>query len=121
MAKQDGPAERVDTKRIVLRRERVIVLPEALTGEAFEKTKADIAKAVGLRAGSLKPVVAWVAVGEFEGANMTRAIEAHAGKPGTPDAIPGTYKAPSVRAWAGGEEYVMPPSPKVERKALVDG
>lgn len=129
MSEQDGSGangaiERGVTKRIVLRRERVIVLPEGVAEEVIARLLGSIdfgpekrLKAALTKAG---PTDGWIVVGEFEGADMTRAIELHAGKPGTPDAIPGVYKAPSVRAWTGGEEYVKPPEPKVERKALVD-
>jgi len=114
----NGKATERDTKRVVLRRHRVIVAPEALVELTTENAKA-IATALGVK--NIPPLEeAWIVVGEFEGASKTKAIEAHAGKPGTPDAKPGVYKAPSVSAFAGGEEYVKPAQPKVERRALVD-
>jgi hypothetical protein len=122
MARERGADEKVEergpTQRVVLRRERVLVLPEGLTGEAFEKTKGDIAKAVGVRAGALNPVEGWIVVGVFEGGTKDKAIERHAGKPGTPDAKPGAYKAPTASAWAGGLIYEAPPAPLVQKRAL---
>lgn len=105
--------ERGTTRRVVMRREAVLVLPEGVATENI----AVAWKALGLK-GAPREVAAWLVVGEFEGNSKTKAIEAHAGKPGTPEAIPGAYKAPTVTAWAGGEEYVKPPEPKVERRSL---
>lgn len=112
--------ERKPTQRVVLRRERVLALPDGVRIEELVAAKDERAmmKLLGLRVGDDPYGEAWVPVGEFEGASMTKAIEAYAGKPGTPDAIPGAYKAPTVSAWAGGEEYVKPPAPKVERRPL---
>lgn len=114
MAKQAEENGRV-TKRVVLRRERVLVMPPEADAEAI-KTALKEAKLPTWFKTALAE--AWVVVGEFDGASKTKAIETHAGKPGTPDAKPGAYKAPSVSSWAGGEEYVRPDAPKVERKAL---
>jgi hypothetical protein len=119
----DGKPEqpRKPTKRTVLRRERVLVLPEGIDDAALaevvkaipklpEKKLADALKA--------KPVEAWVVIGEFEGTDKEDAIEAHAGKKNTPDAKPGAYKAPPASGWSGGLLYERPPEPKVEVKAL---
>lgn len=105
-------------RRLVLKRERAIVLGPGLTAEV-EKELLDLVRsnAGGKKTDhDLKEV--WLPVGEFEGTSMTRAIEAYAGKPGTPDAKIGAYKAPPVRSWAGGEIYEAPPVPLVQRKAL---
>jgi hypothetical protein len=118
MAEAKTDDERVPTPRVVLKRERVLVLPDALTGEAFEKTKADIAKAVGVRAGALNPVEAWVVVAEVEAATKREAIEAHAGKPGTSTAKAGSFRAPSLRAWKDGITYRRPPEPLIEMEAM---
>lgn len=115
----DEPAEdapRGPTRRVVLRCERVIVLP----GELTDAQLAEIAVVLhGAPKGSRRPkkvapAEAWVVVDVFEGHSKQNAIEAHAGKPNTPDAIPGTYKAPTTTAWAGGRHYERPPEPKVE-------
>jgi hypothetical protein len=115
--KAKAPVE--PTARVVLKRERVLVLPPELDGEALGKTLVDVAKAVGVRAGSLKPVDAWVPVAEATG-SKTHAVEAYAGKAGTAEALPGVYKAPNLSSWRGGEVYEAPPQPLVERKPLVD-
>lgn len=115
--KRAPAAESVSTKRMVLRRENVLVIPDGLDPKKLADIEAAVKKALGAKG---KPTQAWVPLGEFEGSSNTNAIEAYAGKPGTPDAIPGTYKAPSIRSWAGGEVYDKPPLPKVERKPLVD-
>lgn len=112
---------REPTRRVVLRRERVLVIPESVTDEVLREALK------GVKLGAEKrletaiketPVEAWLVVGEFEGAGKEDAIEAHAGTPGTPDAIPGAYKAPTVRAFAGGALYEAPPKPLVQRRAL---
>lgn len=100
------------TKRVVMRRERVLMLPENFD-EAADKTK-EAMKLLGVKGVD----EAWMVVGEFEGSSKNQAIVAHAGKPNTPEAIPGTYKAPSVTAWAGGRRYVKPPLPKVEAEDI---
>lgn len=106
--------EDVGTKRVVLKRERVIVLPDAITAE---KQKA-LAAALGLKVTQVPVAEAWVVCGEFSGNSKDHAIEAHAGKPGTPDAKVGAYRAPTVRAWQGGVVYTAPPKPLVEKAAL---
>jgi hypothetical protein len=113
-AASEEQAERAATRRVVLRRERVLVLPAELTDEqlgAVFKAAGDAAKAAKVKVPQLGE--AWTVVGEFEG-DKRKAIEAHAGVPNTPDAKPGTYKAPSVSAFAGGRHYERPPAPKVE-------
>jgi hypothetical protein len=114
--------ERAPTKRVVLKRERVLVLPEGVSLNDLDPKVSEavrkLLKLGGGKANSEVHVEAWVVVGEFEGASKNAAIEAHAGKPNTPDAKPGAYKAPGASAWAGGLLYEKPPEPKVERKAL---
>lgn len=62
-------------------------------------------------------IEAWVERGEFDG-SQTGAIESYAGKPGTPDAKVGVFKAVPVRNWKGGVRHVQPALPKVERELL---
>ena len=113
-----APAEdKQPTKRVILRRERAIIMPEGLTAEQVAAVLGAVSDTKHIK--SPKTEIAWVVVGEQEG-TQREAIEAHAGKPGTPDALPGDYKAPPARGWAGGERYVRPPAPKIEREALVD-
>lgn len=109
------------TKRTVLKRERVLVLPDSLTQEQLDALIGAVAavKVKGLPTGIAKPQTAWVVVAAGEG-SKTQAIEQHAGKPGTPDAKQGVYKAPNLSAWRGGEVYGAPPLPLVERRALDD-
>lgn len=123
MGETEAAKEREDTQRIVLKRERVIVIPDGVSEERLAEVLAgfDFGPEKGIKkALSTAPGDAWVVVGEFTGASKTRAIEVHAGKPGTFDAKPGAYKAPTKTAWSGGEEYDKPPKPKVERKPLED-
>lgn len=120
MTEENGKDERDPTRRVVLKRERVLVLPDTLDGDALDKTLKDVGKAIGLRAGRLQPVEAWTVTGEFEGASKLNAIQAHAGDPGTADAKPGTYRAPSVTAWKGTVVYEAPPEPLVTRRVLDD-
>lgn len=114
--KQEGP-----TKRVVLRREDVIVLTDLDQAQRDAVVKAvGAVKAKGMPRDVAKPRETWSVVGMFDGDSKTKAIEAHAGKPGTPDAKEGAFKAPTVSAWAGGEVYERPPAPLFERKALED-
>lgn len=106
------------TKRMVLRRERVLVLPDTLSEGDVDKIMGGVVAAKVLRGAAAKTRDAWVPVGVFEGHSKTNSIEAHAGKPGTTDAKPGDYKAVPESAWSGGERYVKPAEPKVEREAL---
>lgn len=119
--------ERKPTRRKILKRERVIVVPDAAFGadgkpvEAWAETLTNVGKAMGLRAS--KPVdttEAWLVVGENEELSELAAIEAHAGKRNTPDAKPGIWKAVSERSWKGGLVYERPPEPKVEASAFED-
>lgn len=117
MASDNG--DRGPTQRVVLKRVTVLVLPEGV--EVTVERMKGIANSLGLKPATRFDVgEAWTVVGEYEGASKTHAIEAHAGKPGTADAKPGAYKAPSKSSWAGGELYVKPDQPKVERQALED-
>jgi hypothetical protein len=58
----------------------------------------------------------WVPVGEVEG-DKGKAISA-AATAENGDEIPGLYRAPSLRAWKGGEERTPPPQLKLDRKPL---
>jgi hypothetical protein len=107
--------ERTLTRRTILKRERVVVLPEDVTALDVKALR----EALGTKA-TISEGEAWVVVGEYIGASKREAIEAHAGKPGTPDAKPGDYKAPPVSGFSGGERYVRPDKPKVERETLED-
>lgn len=109
-------AEPRDTKRVVLRRERVIVVPDHIDIEqTVQHLKAADSKTWGK---GTEAIDAWVVVGEFDGVSKTKAIEAYAGKPGTPDAKPGAYKAPTASAFSGGSIYEAPPAPLVQRREL---
>jgi hypothetical protein len=118
----DPPAdERGATKRVVVKRERVLVLPEGVTVEALGGKDAEgIRRVLGIKGGRAHAdahVEAWVVCGEFEG-DKRDAIKAFAGEPGSPDAKPGTYRAPSASAWRGGRHYERPERPKVEAKDI---
>lgn len=112
--------ERGPTRRVVLRRERVIVLPESVDVGAID-AKA-LAEALGMKSGKVPTALVglevWAEVRTVEAASKSKAIEAVAGKPGTPDATPGAYRAPSERAWKGGAVYERPPEPIVQRTLL---
>lgn len=109
-----APAEpSAPTKRTVLKQEGVLVLPAGVSTEALIAA----AKALGVK-GAPRELAAWVVVGEFDGDTKEQAIEAHTGKPGTPDAKVGTYKAPTSRAFAGGMRLKAPPKPLVEKESI---
>lgn len=108
--------ERGPTMRLVLRQERVLVISGLTLTDAEEKALREELKKVGIKNSS--PQDAWVVVGEFEGASKEKAIEAHTGEPGTADAKTGTFKAPTVKAFAGGLRLVAPPKPLVEKESI---
>lgn len=117
-------SERESTKRTVLRRASVLVLPEGFDASKLTGSEKDAAEALATlgKGGSRtrgKVGEAWVVLGEASGSDV-RAIEAYAGQNGSPDAIPGTYKAVPSRSFKGGMIYEKPPEPKVERKRLED-
>lgn len=110
------------TQRVVLKRERVLVLPDGVDLTDLDpKVSEPLRKALGIKGGKANAeahVEAWVVVGEYEGSDKRDAIEAYAGVPDTPDAKPGVYKAPGLTAWKGGRHYEKPPEPKVEAKDI---
>lgn len=120
MAETENGKPREITRRVVLRRERVLVLPEGVRVEELVAAKDERAmmKLLGHKVGSDPYGEAWVEVGEFAGHSKTHAIEAYAGKPNTPDAKQGVYRAPSMSSWQGGLVYDAPPQPLVQRREL---
>ena len=115
--KARGEGEARDTRRMVLKRERVLVLPEGIPNEAV-KAAQDVIRKANKAVGSGLSTLAWVEMGEHSGAAKQAAIEAYAGKPNTPDAKPGEYKAPGMTAWKGGRRYVKPPETKIEAEDI---
>lgn len=114
MAK-DKAEEREPTRRLVLKREQVIVLPEGV--ELADEKK--LAEALGLKsARGLVTREAWTTIAEFEGGSMEQAILSYTGPAGEPDSKVGVFKAPTVRSWAGGLELVAPPKPLVQKRAI---
>lgn len=112
MAENGKATDSKPTERVVLRKMRVIIVPDGATDEQIAAAQKALPR-------NAVCVQAWEPVKAATG-SKTQAIESYAGKPGTPDAIPGTYKAPNVSSWAGGEVYDAPPKPLVERTPLVD-
>lgn len=115
----ESVAEAKPTRRVVVKRESVIVLPDVLEDDDLQTLLKTLAAFRTVKAAKVKPAVieAWVLVGEGEG-SKTQAIESFAGAPGTPDAKVGAYRAPSLSAWGGGVMYDAPPLPLVQRRAL---
>lgn len=115
--------DRKPTERVILKRERVLVLPDDVDVAALASGDgaAKLAQALGLKSGKVPTasvgVDAWVVVAEAVG-SPRKAIEAHAGKPGTPEAKPGVYKAPTASGWKGGRQYEKPELPKVEARDI---
>jgi hypothetical protein len=119
--------DRTPTERVVLKRERVLILPDR--DAMSEAAQAEFDKAVKAAQDAIRKVVrpdpraaaqlteAWVEVARATG-DKRQAIEAYAGEPDTPTAKPGVYKAPPVRGFAGGRQYDRPPEPKVEAKDI---
>lgn len=118
----ETPAEKKETRRVVLKREQVLVLAPGVTLEQIAKCADEKAlrRLLVSRAESPPRFVmeAWVWIGEFSGAAKDDAIRSYAGEPGTPDAKVGDYKAPGVTAWKGGLRFVAPPKPLVQAEAI---
>lgn len=111
-------AERRPTERVVLRQVRAIEIPPGTDPErvaaAVEALHPKAKRAE--RDGSV--IDAWQEVARVEGATKTAAVESYAGKPGTPDAKVGTFRAPGLTAWKGAMVYDAPPLPLVERRVI---
>lgn len=107
--------EPAPTKRVVLKRELVLVLPSGTETSAVMEAW----KALGQK-GAPPETVAWTVVGQKEAPSKEKAIEAYAGKPNTPDAKVGAFKAVALNAWNGGREYAAPPKPLVEATPIED-
>lgn len=109
------------TMRVVLKRERALIVPDDLSDEQL---RAIMEAAVGAVTGKAKRSVrwqaAWIVIGEFEGASQSKAIRAHTGEPGRPDTKAGDFKAPPVKSWRGGERMVAPPQPLFRAEPLED-
>lgn len=101
VAAENGKA----TRRVVLERVRVVVLPEnpiELGGALTDH-----------------PVVeAWIERGEFDGNRAITAIEAYV-KPGTPEQRTGEFRAPPLSNWKGGARFVQPALTPVTRELIV--
>lgn len=104
--------DRKPTERVILKRERVLVLPDGVEPGALD----ELLKAVR-KHGRIVEAQAWVEVAQTSGGKR-KAIEAHAGVAGTPSAKPGLYKAPTLTAWKGGREYERPPEPLVQARDI---
>lgn len=117
MAK-DEKVEAPLTRRLVMKRERVIVIPPGVELTAIDSVK--LAESMGLPKSkqSLVREDAWLPVAEFDGATMDAAIVQHTGPAGQPDTKAGVFKAPSLRSWAGGVEMVAPPKPLFEKRRI---
>lgn len=107
---------RAPTERVVLRQVDVLLLEDVSDGARAsieELIKAD-------RKSKHAVAVAWLEVSRRSGMALTKlaAIEAHAGKAGTPDALVGTFRAPSLTSWKDAEVYSAPPAPLVERTTV---
>lgn len=105
---------RAPTRRVVLKREHVIIVPDGADPEKV----AEAQRVFGASRAKNAPIEAWVVCGEFDGTAKRTAIEAHAGKAGTATAKVGVFKAPGTAAWKGGVEHVAPPQPLIEARAI---
>lgn len=110
------------TLRVVLKRERVLVLPEGVRVEELVTATDEKAmmKLLGKRIGRDPYAEAWTVVGEFEGASQSKAIRAHTGEPGRSDTKAGDFKAVALKSWRGGERMIAPPQPLFRAEPLED-
>lgn len=112
-------AERKPTERVILQRTLALVVPEKATDEQVRAAVEALGGRPRPRSGVSGVVEAWVEVSRVTAVSKTAAIEAHAGKPGTPDAKLGVFRAPSVTSWKGAVAHEAPPAPLVQR-TLID-
>lgn len=111
---EERKAERVPTERVVLRHVEVLLLEDVSEG-----ARASIEELIKADRKSKHAVTgAWLEVSRRTAPTKLAAIEAHAGKAGTPDALVGTFRAPTVTAWKDAEVYAAPPAPLVERTTV---
>lgn len=110
--------ERVPTRRTILKRERAIVLPDTLTEEQVATVRKAVSDTKYVK--SPQTAAVWMVMGEREGSSKREAIEAFAGKAGTPEALPGDWKAPPASGFSGGRRYEKPSQPKIEGFDLAD-
>lgn len=114
MADENGK-DRKPTERVILRSAKVLVIPDGATPEQIQAAASAL-----YPKGRAKPpmVTAWTEEARVVAATKTAAIEAHAGKPGTPDAKLGVFRAPTLTAWKDATVYAAPPLPLVERSVI---
>src|SRR5436305_13656616 len=99
MAAKNGKSEdRTPTRRMVLAKAQVLVVPDGVDPEKLDAAQTALrasgeARKQGVRA-------AWIECGEFTGSKV-HAVEQYAGKPGTPDAKVGEFKAPPASGFHG--------------------
>lgn len=111
---QQEEQDRRPTERVILQRVQALPIPEGVTAEAV----TEAAKLLKVRGRVPLPLVVWTEVDRKTAATKKAAIEAYAGKAGTPDAKAGEYRAPSLTAWKGGLRLVAPPKPLIEAEVF---
>jgi hypothetical protein len=101
-----------------MRAARVIVIPEQIEAEQLAAA-VEVLYPKGKRPEREAAVVdAWLEVARVTAPTKVAAIEAHAGKPGTPDARLGVFRAPTLTSWKDAQVYNAPPLPLVERTTV---
>jgi hypothetical protein len=115
---QTNGEPRAPTERVVLKQERVIVLPFDVAPEqlaaAVEAAYPKASRAVREAA----VADGWLEVSRQTAASKVAAIEAYAGKPGTADAKLGIFRAPTVTSWKDAVVHSAPPLPLIERQVI---
>lgn len=122
MAREAKQDEAGLTQRVVVKQERVIVVPAGAAAESVEALvkAANTGKQIedehlkALR--GVKVGEAWVELGPAEG-DKPEAIATYAGEKGSPDAVPGLYRAPTQRSWKDGQLY-KPPVQRVDAETV---
>lgn len=116
MAKNgDRPEEeRKPTERVVLQRVDALVLDGV--SEQSQEAIRELIKAD--RKSTFQAAQTWLEVARVAAPSKLAAIEEHAGKPGTPNAKVGVYRAPTLTSWKDGVSYEAPPAPLVQRSAV---
>lgn len=101
--------ERVETERVVLIAAEV---PLSALGD-------EVAAHFRRKRNKPESVVVWVPIAESKG-GKSAVIHAAAktAAHGSLEEAPGTYRAPSLRSWKGGEKLSAPPQMKLDREAI---
>lgn len=118
MGESEQDQERRPTERVILKAERVVVLPAGAQPDQIAVAVEALYPKAKRAEREASIADAWLEVARHTAATKSAAVEAHAGKPGTPDAKLGTFRAPTLTAWKDAVVHDAPPLPLVQRSVI---